>query len=194
MKETLKVLFVEDNKVDQMAFIRFVKREKLPYDFEICGSVAAARNALRSELFDIVLTDHSLGDGTAFELFEDVGETPLVFITGGGNEKIAVKAMSDGAVDYLIKDPNSDYFITLPNVINRAVEQKHTEDALKQYQKNLEKMVRERTSEISKANKMLRRSEEKYRLLVENIYDIVWQTDLKLVLVHPLYAFVLPLC
>jgi len=184
MKETLKVLFVEDNKVDQMAFKRFVKREKLPYDFEICGSVAEARNALRTELFDIVLTDHSLGDGTAFELFEDVGETPLVFITGSGNEKIAVKAMSDGAVDYLIKDPNSDYFITLPNVINRALEQKYTEDALKRYQKNLEKMVRERTSEITKTNKKLRQSEEKYRLLVENIYDVVWQTDLKFVFTY----------
>jgi PAS domain S-box-containing protein len=184
MKEKIKVLFVEDNQVDQMAFKRFVKHKKLPYDFEICGSVSTAKEALRDKLFDIVLTDHSLGDGTAFELFDDIGDIPLIIVTGSGNEEIAVKAMSAGAVGYLIKDLDSNYLLPLPNIINSAIDHKRNEDALSQYQKNLEKLVRERTGELTKTNKMLRGSEEKYRLLVENMYDIVWQTDLKLVFTY----------
>jgi len=180
MKEHLRVLFIEDDLVDQMAFKRFIKREKLPYDCEICGSVAAARKALCTKPFDIVLTDHSLGDGTAFDLFGDIGDIPFIVITGSGNEEVAVKAMSAGATDYLIKDPDCNYFVTLPTTIISALEHKQSETELIRHREHLEELVKERTDELTRTNIELRQSEEKFRLITENSIDCIWTLDTKL--------------
>ena len=51
-----RVLLIEDDKVDQMAFKRLVKEQDLPYDYIIAGSVSKAREALGLEKFDIVIT------------------------------------------------------------------------------------------------------------------------------------------
>ncbi|MCD4671877.1 MAG: PAS domain S-box protein [Anaerolineaceae bacterium] len=180
MKERIRVLFVEDNQVDQMAFKRFVKQENLSYDYKICGSVAEARNVLRAGKFDVVLLDHALGDGTAFDLFEDVGEIPFVIVTGSGNEEIAVQAMNAGAADYLIKDQDSNYLITLPNTISNTLAHQRARDELIRYREYLEELVEERTDELARTNKMLQQSEEDFRLLAENSIDCIWVLDIRL--------------
>ena len=38
-----KILLVEDNQLDQMAFKRFVKNNAIPYDCTVSGSVSEAR-------------------------------------------------------------------------------------------------------------------------------------------------------
>jgi DNA-binding NtrC family response regulator len=93
----VQLLLIEDDLTDQMSFERFVKREKLPYDYQIAGSVAEAIEVLQARKFDLVLADHALGDGTAFDLFPHIPvATPVVFVTGSGDEDIAVKAMKKG--------------------------------------------------------------------------------------------------
>jgi len=42
-EQRTKILLVEDDKTDQMAFERFVKGEKLPYDYVIAGSVSEGK-------------------------------------------------------------------------------------------------------------------------------------------------------
>ena len=67
MEETrYKILLIEDDKLDQTAFVRMIEDEKLPYDCTIAGSVSEALSALGSEQFDIVISDYMLGDVTAF--------------------------------------------------------------------------------------------------------------------------------
>jgi hypothetical protein len=41
-----KVLFIEDNQLDQMAFKRFVGENDIPYDCKIASSVSEALQAL----------------------------------------------------------------------------------------------------------------------------------------------------
>ncbi len=98
-----KILLVEDDKLDQMAFKRLVKEKELSYDYKIAGSVSEAQSILASEQFDVVISDYSLGDGTAFDVLDFVKNTPIIFVTGAGDEEIAVKAMKAGAYDYIIK-------------------------------------------------------------------------------------------
>jgi PAS domain S-box-containing protein len=54
---------------------------------------------------------------------------------------------------------------------------KRMEDELREAHDDLDRKVRERTSELEAANEALRKSEEKYRSLVENVSDIVWEMD-----------------
>jgi CheY-like chemotaxis protein len=44
-----KILLVEDNEIDQMAFRRFVENNALPYDCIVAGSVSEAQSVLDSE-------------------------------------------------------------------------------------------------------------------------------------------------
>ena len=101
----VNILLIEDDRIDQMAFERMVRGSNLPYKYQIVDSVAQAKEVLKNKRFDIVITDYILADGKSFEVFDSIVETPIIFITGAGDQEIAVQAMKAGAYDYLIKDP-----------------------------------------------------------------------------------------
>src|SRR5579875_1556278 len=126
--ENIRILLVEGDRVDQMAFERLVKDENLSYDYDIAGSVSEARRILDSKRFDIAIVDCSLGDGTAFDIFGLVKDTPIIVVIGAGDEKIAIiKAMKEEACDYLIKDPEHNYLKVLPVIVESAIKHKKTE-------------------------------------------------------------------
>ena len=129
--EIIKVLLIEDDIVDQMAFKRLVKTKNLPYNYTIADSVASAREVLSSDKFDVILADYNLGDGTAFDIFDLVIDTPLIFVTGGGDEQIAVRALKEGAKDYLIKDTERSYLQLLHITVQQVVKHKKMEEAQK---------------------------------------------------------------
>ncbi len=132
MKNTKsRVLLIEDDKIDQMAFERLVKNEHLSYDYTIAGSVSETKNILNLEQFDFIIADYLLGDGTAFDLFDCIKDIPVIFVTGCGNEEAAVKAMKAGAYDYLIKDPDYNYLRILPLIAENAIKHKNAEKQFK---------------------------------------------------------------
>jgi two-component system, sensor histidine kinase and response regulator len=128
----IRILVIEDDKIDQMAFKRFVKDESLPYDYDIAGSVSEAKRILDSERFDIVITDYLLGDGTTFDILDLIKDTPIIIVTGSGNEKVAIEAMKAGAYDYLIKDPERNYLKVLPITIESVIKRERAEKALQE--------------------------------------------------------------
>jgi len=125
------ILLIEDDKLDQMAFTRMVQDKELPYDCKIAGSVSEARSILGCEGFDIILADYSLGDGTAFDIFDSVKNTPIILITGVGSEEIATDAWKSGAYDYLMKDHERNYLKAVPITIENAVKHKRAEEKLR---------------------------------------------------------------
>ena len=143
-----KILMVEDDRLDQMAFKRMVKEENLLYDYTIAGSVAQARQIIGGQKFDLVFVDYLLGDGTAFDILDSIVDTPSVFTTGMGSEELAVKAMKSGASDYLIKDPARNYLKVLPEVVKNAIRHRKAENELKKYHEKLVELVKERTEQL----------------------------------------------
>ncbi len=126
-----RILYVEDDRVDQMAFKRLVRDQELNYDYVIAGSIAEAKEVLAVSQFDVVLTDYFLGDGTAFDIIDLVKETPIIFATGTGDEKVAVEAMRRGARDYLIKDPDRSYLTVLPLTVDKVIEERNRDRELR---------------------------------------------------------------
>jgi len=133
-----KILLIEDNKLDQMAFERFVKDKKLPYDCTVAASVSQAQSILASEKFDIIVADYSLGDGTALDILDSVKDVPIIVVTGVGDEEVAIRAWRGGAYDYIIKDLERNYLKSIPKTIENAINCKKMREALDRKQKNLE--------------------------------------------------------
>jgi PAS domain S-box-containing protein len=126
-----KILLIEDDRVDQMAFKRLIKEMGLLYDYSIAESVSDARKVLEAEKFDVVVTDYFLGDGTAFDIFDAIIDTPIILVTGAGDEEIAVHAMKAGAYDYLIKDQDRNYLKILSVTVENAIKRKTAEERLR---------------------------------------------------------------
>ena len=174
------ILFIDDDKVDQMAFKRYAEETGFPYDYTIAGSVAEARSILEKEPITAVLTDYMLGDGNAFELFEQFSQLPVVMITGTGNEETAVKAIKNGAADYLIKDQYGGHLKTLLVTLEKAILQKQNEAELKQHRIHLEQLVEQRTRDLNheieehkRAEKVILRSLKEKELMLKEIHHRV---------------------
>lgn len=121
-RQYYRVLLVEDEPIDQLAFRRFVRNAGHPYDCTIVGSASEAKAVLRgAPLFDVIVSDYQLGDGTVFDVLELVKETPVILVTGAGGEETAVRAWRTGIYDYLVKDGRGDYLHALPITIENAV-------------------------------------------------------------------------
>ncbi len=122
-----KVLLVEDQRLYREAFMRFVESRQLPYDCTEACSVAEAKDVLALTRFDVVVADYSLGDGTAADVLEIVRDTPVIIITGAGDEEIAVKAWKAGAYDYMVKDFDRNYLKAIPITIENAIRHRRAE-------------------------------------------------------------------
>lgn len=122
-KKNPRILLVEDDEVDQMAFKRTVRQQNLTYDYQIANSASEAKAILEHETFDLIIMDYLLGDGTGLDVLSVVPEgTPVIFATGAGDEETAVRAMKAGADDYLIKDLKRNYLKVLPLAVEQTLE------------------------------------------------------------------------
>ncbi len=133
-----RVLLVEDDVIDQLAFKRAVRELGSPYEYDVAGSVAEARDLLARNQYDAVITDYALGDGTAFDVMELARGLPFVFTTGAGDEEVAVRAMKGGADDYLVKDHERTYLKKLPVTVENAIRRHQAEEQVRKLTRAVE--------------------------------------------------------
>lgn len=124
----LKILFVEDDLVDQMAFLRMVKKQKLNYKLDIVDSVGLAADMLNQNSYDLVITDLNFPDGTAFDILEFTKNIPIIFVSGSNDKNIINKSKESGVNQFLIKDNQLEYLKSLPKIINKITTGNHKED------------------------------------------------------------------
>jgi PAS domain S-box-containing protein len=63
--------------------------------------------------------------------------------------------MKSGVYDYLVKDPSRNYLKVLPGVIKNAIIHKRNEEKIREYHRNLEKLVKERTEQLEAEKELL---------------------------------------
>lgn len=123
----VSVLLVEDNEYDETAFRRMVKQRDLNYSIVSAATGSDGLSKLDKEKFDIILLDFLLIDMDGLEFLKEVRsrgiDTPVVFLTGQGSEKVAVAAMKLGAYDYLTKMSDMSHLAQLPATVTQAIDQ-----------------------------------------------------------------------
>lgn len=116
MNQTL--LVVDDDSICHEAVERHLGAQ-----FALCHveTLNEARVRLESQGVDCVLLDFRLPDGEGLSLLPQLVEAhiPVILCTSQGNEEIAVRAMQEGADDYLVK-----------NALNRATLTRSVDNAL----------------------------------------------------------------
>ncbi len=75
----MKVLYIEDDIIDQMAVRRIA--EKCSCELFFVNSIKEANDILQAEKFDLIITDFNLGDGTAEDVLKLVTNQKIVLIT-----------------------------------------------------------------------------------------------------------------
>ncbi|MDH5681640.1 MAG: ATP-binding protein [Spirochaetota bacterium] len=203
-QDKLEILLVEDNSIDAMDVRRSLNSQYLPISMDWCHVTlfSKAIDILKCKDFSVVLLDLSLPDlsglETVSEMRKHAPHIPIVVMSGYDDEVTAIKAVQNGAQDYLVKGNTNGQSVM--RSIYYAIERQSAEKELLNHKNHLEEMIHERTARLSEINHYLekeikereiaqdslRRSEERYRLLLESISDVVFliNNDFRLMMVN----------
>ncbi|HEY7819000.1 MAG TPA: response regulator, partial [Vicinamibacteria bacterium] len=178
-----QILIVDDEETVRQTFRDVLEAEG--YEVTTSTSFSDARVALSGQRFDVVLTDLMLPHESGMSILgfaheHDAGMS-VVMVTGHPDLSTAVEALKQGAYDYIGKPVTRQALLA---VVERACERaallcekKRLEAENLDYQRSLERKVRERTAR-------LRESESRYRDLFQETrraYDELKSTQEKLI-------------
>ncbi|MBA2582766.1 MAG: PAS domain S-box protein [Bacteroidetes bacterium] len=155
MLKPLKILILEDVPLD----VELIKRELKKADINFTSRTEYTKDGFIKALDefspDVILSDHSMPQFDSIEAFEIFKQKklsiPFILVTGTVSEEFAVEVLKNGVDDYVLKDN----LARLPTAIQKALNQRIIE------------------SEKLQAIEKLRKSEEHFRLLIENATDII---------------------
>lgn len=155
-RSSFRILLVEDNadEAELIEELLSATRENRSISLSCVARLSDARELLKSEKFDVILLDLSLPDSQGFETVAKIKQSgqniPIVVLTARADEELALQTIAAGAQDYLVKKTiDSELLI---RSLRYAIERQHNQEALQQ-------------------------SEEKYRSVVNNVKEVIFQTD-----------------
>jgi signal transduction histidine kinase len=104
----LTLLVIDDDPIDRSVVRRAFKAASVESSVTEANDYNSALQLLAVHSFDCILLDYNLPDtdgmGVIGKLRQRGIMTPIVVLTGQGDERIAVRLMKAGATDYLTKD------------------------------------------------------------------------------------------
>ncbi len=123
--ETLKILLVEDNPDHAELIRRVLARQSRPIEVATVAGGAECLDLLERHSYSAVLLDNTLPGMDGLTVLKEIrrqgNPVPVIMVTGQGDEAVVVKAMEEGASDYLIKA--TGYLTTLPAMLFKVLKQ-----------------------------------------------------------------------
>ena len=128
-----------------------------------CSQASSGMKALAvlesGEEFELMLSDLMMADLDGIGLLEKTKEKfpdmPVVMVTAVHDISVALKAIRDGAYDYLLKPFEREQLLA---TVHRALENRRLKMENRAYQTKLEELVKARTQQLQKALSNLERS------------------------------------
>lgn len=150
---SLRCLLVEDSENDALILTDTLRRGGYEPVFERVQTEAALRKALGEGQWDVVFSDYMMpafDAPSAFRVFRECRmDVPFIIISGEIGEDIAIESLKFGADDYLFKHNLKRLVPSLKRALKDKQDRKRAEQA----------------------ERALRQSEERFRLMVEQVLD-----------------------
>lgn len=142
LEQKVKTLSVEDSDEDfEMLNVILKDNEKINVSRAV--NIEEAMQVLERAEYDLIFLDYLLPDGNGLDFLrrmEKKGlETPVVVITGQGDEMAAARVIQAGAYDYLPKDKLGDK--SLSRVIFNTLEKNRLQREVKEAHKKMAEMA-----------------------------------------------------
>lgn len=175
----LRILCVEDDP----GCARLIQRhlERIGYEVHVATDGEEAVSMWDAHRYDLVTIDYDIPRKDGLEVIKSLAaREPLptmIMISGAGNEKVAVEALSLGAADYLIKDTEAGYLELLPSVIHQALEKRRVLSEKLRSERERDRLIHElqlRQAELEAQREELRKSHselEKWAARYADLYD-----------------------
>jgi len=122
---TVRILYIDDDP----GIGRLVARALASSDIAVAHvpDADAGIALLAGESFDAIALDHNLAGETGLDVLPRLrrvaGDTPVVYVTGSEDARVAVAALKAGAVDYVWKDVQGHFRELLGEAIRSALAQ-----------------------------------------------------------------------
>lgn len=130
--QPIQVLLIEDNPGDARLIREYLgETPGTPFEMDWVDSLSKGLECVVGKdaaLLDLNLPD-SMGFDTFYRLHREAPNLPIIVFTGNNDDSLALKALQDGAQDYLVKDQVSGQL--LARSIRYAIERKRIDEALK---------------------------------------------------------------
>ena len=140
--ETVQILLVEDEEA-HAELVRYAFESQqiqgCAVDLVVVLGIQEAQAWLETARPTLVLADFNLPDGKGVDLVSSAGDAtpyPLIIMTSHGDEQVAVEVIKAGALDYIVKTPET--LANLPSITERALrgwnhvaQRRYAEEALR---------------------------------------------------------------
>ncbi|MDI6104232.1 response regulator [Actinoplanes sp. NEAU-A12] len=155
--EEIRLLLIEDSDDDAVLVVNRLRRSGLRVDYERVETADAMCAALARGSPDIVISDNGMpafNAEAALQLLRDTGlDVPFIVVSGQIGEESATALMRAGAHDFVLKDK----LARLGPAVQRELREAR------------DRQERRRTEAA------LRTSEERFRLVAENLQDVLFR-------------------
>jgi len=155
MKSPLRILHLEDDDLDTELLRAMLQMDKIIADVERVETREQYIRALKAGGYDVIISDYSLPsfDGqSALELAREFQPAmPFILFSGTIGEEAAVESLRNGATDYILKQRPERLVASLRRALRESEDRRRRQEA--------EEALRER--------------EEFFRLISENVTDLI---------------------
>jgi two-component system response regulator PilR (NtrC family) len=123
VRKMSKLLIVDDERSLRDVLNMVLKKEG--YQVTAAGGYREGLQQLKSGVFDLVISDIKMNDGSGIDLLRDARnlspETPVILITAFASTETAIQAVKMAADDYILKD-NENFIEELKVKVGKSLE------------------------------------------------------------------------
>lgn len=118
-----KILYIDDDRIDQMAFRRYMRAYADEFEIAVVASYTAFDQLPDKTAFDLIITDFHLGDGTALDVIHQFENRRLIILSGTNHQLVAKEQMGSNEVAQFSKPLAEDFIQHIRQLLSEAMEE-----------------------------------------------------------------------